>query len=143
VADDGFNVLFELWLASRAATGLLDVAIADSGLTADEFGVYSVLTSADALTPTELATWMAAPPTTVSSYVKRFEARGHVERRPNPDDGRSYLIRLTAAGRKAHRDAGAQFLPALRAVQRELGSKESSVRRALGQLKAAVDGAVP
>ena len=31
----------------------------------------------------------------MSSYVKRFEKRGHVVREPNPDDGRSYLIRLT------------------------------------------------
>ena len=54
---------------------------------------------------------MAAPATTVSSYVKRLEPRGHVERAPNPDDGRSYLLHLTDAGRVAHTDAAEHFLP--------------------------------
>ena len=40
----GTNVLFDVWLVSRATTGMLDAALAATGLTADEFGVYSVLT---------------------------------------------------------------------------------------------------
>lgn len=140
VPPEGTNVLFDVWLVSRAVTGMLDAALAPSGLTADEFGIYSVLTSADAMTPTELARWMGAPTTTVSSYVKRFEQRGHVERERNPRDGRSYVIRLTRAGRAAHRAAGARFLPELDRVVRALGTREATVRRALAALHAAVDG---
>lgn len=80
-------------------------------MTGDEFTIYSVLTSADTLTPSELAQWMSAPATTVSSYVKRFEGRGHVQRERNPHDGRSYVLRLTAAGRRAHRSAVDAFVP--------------------------------
>jgi DNA-binding MarR family transcriptional regulator len=141
MASDEYNVLFTLWLTSRAVDGLLDEALAPAGLTADEFGVYSVLTRSDTMTPTELARWMSAPPTTVSSYVKRFEARGHVTREKNPDDGRSYLIRLTPAGRKAHRAAGIRFLPALDAVVASLGTREPTVKRGLEHLKGAVDAA--
>jgi DNA-binding MarR family transcriptional regulator len=139
MANDEYNVLFTFWLTSRAVHGLLDEALAPAGLTADEFGVYSVLTRSDAMTPTELARWMSAPPTTVSSYVKRFEGRGHVARERNPDDGRSYLIKLTPAGRKAHRAAGVRFLPALDAVAASLGSREPTVKRGLENLKSAVD----
>ena len=67
---------FMVWLTSRATADLLDTALAPAGLDGDEFAIYSVLTAASSITPTELARWMAAPPTTVSSYVKRFEARG-------------------------------------------------------------------
>lgn len=134
------NVLFGVWLVSRAATDVLDTALAPSGLTADEFGIYSVLTSADTMTPSELARWMSAAPTTVSSYVKRFEARGHVERRRNPDDGRSFVLRLTPAGRRAHALAGAQFVPVLERVLRTLGSREGSVRRSLTLLDEALRG---
>lgn len=139
MANDEYNVLFTFWLTSRAVHGLLDDALAPSGLTADEFGVYSVLTRSDAMTPTELARWMSAPATTVSSYVKRFEARGHIEREKNPQDGRSYVIRLTAAGRKAHRAAGMRFRPALDVVVTSLGSREATVKRGLENLKTAVD----
>ncbi len=139
VAEAGTNVLFDIWLVSRSTTGLLDAALAPTGLSSDEFGVYSVLTSADALTPSELARWMSAPSTTVSSYVKRFERRGHVVREPNPDDNRSYRIRLTPEGRLAHRAAGQAFMPVLDAVVATLGPDEPAVRSALGTLRIALD----
>jgi DNA-binding MarR family transcriptional regulator len=134
------NVLFEVWLVSRATTALLDERLAATPLNADEFAIYSVLSSKDAMTPSELAQWMSAPATTVSSYVKRFEQRGHVEREPHPDDRRSYRIRLTTAGRAAHAEAATAFLPALREVSRELGTREATVARALRTLRSALDG---
>jgi DNA-binding MarR family transcriptional regulator len=139
IPPEGTNVLFDVWLVSRAVTGAVDVALAPTGLTADEFGTYSVLTSADALTPSDLARWMSAPPTTVSSVVKRLEARGHVARTRNPDDGRSALISLTAAGRRAHAAAVAEFLPVLDSVVDALGARERSVRSALTSLRRAVE----
>lgn len=135
----GTNVLFDLWLASRAATSVLDEALRPSGLTADEFAVYSVL-SAEPLTPGEVAAWMSAPLTTVSSYVRRFEGRGHVRRVPNPDDGRSYRLELTRAGRAAHRAAGALFLPVLEQVEARLGRSVSGVRGSLARTREALAG---
>ena len=132
------NVLFAVWLVSRAANSTIDATISDAGLDADEFAVYSVLAQGDGMTPTDLARWMTAPTTTVSSYVKRFEQRGHVERGQHPDDGRSYLIRLTAEGREAHRVAGSRFLPLLDNVNRLLGPDVDDVRQRLTQLHAAV-----
>ena len=94
--------------------------------------------SADSLTPTELARWMSAPATTVSSYVRRLSARGHLERERNRD-GRSYVLRLTEAGRAAHAAAGARFLPALEEVVAALGAQEPEVRRALAVLRRSLD----
>lgn len=133
------NVLFALWSTARAVTGLLDAALAPAGLTADEFAVYSLLMAREQISPTELARWMSAPPTTVSSYVQRFSRRGHVERVAHPTDRRSYSIRLTEAGRAAHRAAGERFLPAVQAVDSALGSAERSVLRSLLRLREAVN----
>lgn len=133
----GTNVLFDLWLASRAATSVLDEALRPAGLSADEFAIYSVLASAP-LTPRELAQWMAAPPTSVSSYVRRFEERGHVRRLPNPGDGRSYRVDLTPAGRRAHEEAGALFLPVLSDLEARLGPSTDRVRAALTETHAAM-----
>ncbi len=116
------NVLFDVWLVSRATTALIDTAVQASGLDADEFAIYSVLASTDGITPTELARWMAAPTTTVSSYVKRFERRGHVRRTSNPADGRSHVVTLTAAGRQAHAAAGELFSPVLDEATQLLGT---------------------
>src|SRR5687768_12770119 len=111
VRDEAVDVTFMVWLTSRATADLLDAVLAPAGLDGDEFAIYSVLTAARSITPTELARWMAAPPTTVSSYVKRLEARGHVRREPNPADGRSYRITLTPEGRRTHRAAVKVFAP--------------------------------
>ena len=134
------NVLFDVWLVSRATTALVDEAVRASGLNADEFAVYSVLTTKDALTPGELARWMSAPATTVSSYVKRLEARGHLRRLPNPRDARSYVLGLTAGGRRAHRAAVDAFTPTLRHVVDQLGPHEPAVRGALAALRDILDG---
>ena len=133
------NVLFDVWLASRAVHAVIDDAIRPSGLDADEFAIYSVLASGSAMTPSELADWMAAPPTTVSSYVKRFERRGHVRRTPNPEDRRSYRVELTATGREAHHTAGALFRPVLDQIDAALEGRADDTRQRLLELRRVVD----
>ena len=56
-------------------------------------------------TPTELASRLEMPLTTVLFRVGRLEKRGHVERIPNPDDRRSYLLELTHRGELMARTA--------------------------------------
>jgi DNA-binding MarR family transcriptional regulator len=140
VREEDVDVTFMVWLTSRATSDLLDAVLAPSGLDSDEFAIYSVLNAASGITPTELARWMAAPPTTVSSYVKRFEARGHVSRDPNPADRRSYLIKLTPAGRRTYRKAGKLFAPLRTRVVAGLGDQEPQVRDALVTLRTVLDG---
>lgn len=132
------NVLFDVWLVSRAATAAITQAVQKAGLDADEFAVYSVLASTDGMTPTELAHWMAAPATTVSSYIKRFAARGHVERVRNEHDLRSFVVRLTDAGRDVHQAAGAHFLPVLGQVNEQLGPQLADTHLRLRSLHAAL-----
>ena len=133
----GSNVLFDVWLVSRSVNGLLDSALAASGLSADEFAIYSVLRKGP-LTPTQLAQWMSAPMTTVSSYIKRFEARGHLRRAENADDRRSYRLLLTEAGLAAHQQAGEMFLPVLGSVELSLGQATDTVRGSLSLLEASL-----
>jgi DNA-binding MarR family transcriptional regulator len=139
VRDEQVDVTFMVWLTHRATSDLVDAALARAGLDGDEFAIYSVLIASSSITPTELARWMAASPTTVSSYVKRFEARGHVRREPNPVDRRSYSIKLTPAGRRAYRAAAALFLPLRTRVADALGAREDGVRESLIALRTVLD----
>ncbi|PPJ30768.1 MarR family transcriptional regulator [Nocardia nova] len=45
-----------------------------------------------------LARWDQVTPQTMGSTVAALEARGFIERRPDPDDGRRFLLSLTPAG---------------------------------------------
>ena len=84
---------------------------------------------------------MAAPPTSVSSYVKRLEARGHLTRRPHPSDRRSYRIELTAAGKRAHRSAATLFGPVRAQIIQALGDQHDPVRESLLRLRGVIDTA--
>lgn len=132
------NALFGVWSLARSVRALLDEALAESGLDADEYAVYSLLAVRDGVTPTELANWLAAPATTVTSYVKRLEGRGHLERVAHPSDGRSYRMVLTPTGRRAHRRAAGLFVPVLGRIETALGQAEPRVRDALLTLRLAV-----
>lgn len=133
------NVLFDVWLVSRAVHALVDDAIRSAGLDADEYAIYSVLASGDPMTPTELAHWMAAPPTTVSSYIKRFEKRGHLVRVTNPEDGRSHHIQLTAEGQQAHSQASRRYRPVLAEVEQRLEEQADQTHQQLQTLHQVID----
>jgi DNA-binding MarR family transcriptional regulator len=139
VRDENVDALFMVWLVSRSTNDLLDALFAPVGLTGDEFAIYSVLAASSDMTPTELARWMAAPATTVSSYVKRFASRGHILREPNRDDRRSYRIQLTPAGRRAHDAAVTLFQPIRAQVIDALAEEDGDVREALLRLRTVVD----
>src|SRR5919199_5550930 len=132
--------LFLVWLVARSTEDLMDAVLRPAGLTGDEFALYSVLAAAPGITPSELSRWMAAPATSVSSYVKRLEARGHLVRKPHPRDRRSYRLHLTAAGRRTHRAAAGLFGPLRAQVIEELAGSDVRVEESLLLLREVVDG---
>ena len=95
----GPNVLFQQFRTGLAVRELMQEAVAGTGVTAEEYAILGVVNFFPDRTPTELAASLGIPPTTVSRHVGRFLRDGLAERRPNPDDGRSYLLRTTKSGR--------------------------------------------
>lgn len=81
----------------------------DSPLTSVEYAAYSVIFEADGITPTDFARTMGLPLTTALDHVRSMLKRRHIRKLRNPLDQRSYLLELTEAGIKAHRDARAHF----------------------------------
>jgi DNA-binding MarR family transcriptional regulator len=119
-SETGHTLLFDIWVVANSTRSLLDQALHHSGLSAEEFALYSAVRGDGGVTPTQLAALMALPATTVSSIVARLERRGHLMRIPNPDDGRSYRIQLTTTGQAAHTAAAKLFGPLLAKVHAAL-----------------------
>lgn len=127
------TVLFDIWILSHITAGLLDDALAGSGLSGDDFGLYSLLLGWAPATTGEVAQWSGMRPNTVSVALKRIESRGHLDRRPNPLDGRSSIVSLNEQGRIAHAEAARGFLEAMEEVDAGLGDIPS-VRLVLQRL---------
>ena len=97
-ATRGRNVLFRLFILGQLADDLLGRAMADLTLNSNDFAVQSAIRAFQPITPTRLSALLGMPPTTLSSYLRRLEARRQIRRRPNPDDGRSTLLEVTKLG---------------------------------------------
>jgi DNA-binding MarR family transcriptional regulator len=132
------RLLFDIWLVSRATTGLLDATLAPVALTADEFALHSALHHAGSVTPSQLAELLAIPPTTISTHIRRLERRGAIVRIPNPADGRSAFLRLTAQGTATYHEARALFLPVHARISEVLTLSVADAQAVLAALSRAV-----
>jgi DNA-binding MarR family transcriptional regulator len=101
-------------------------ALAPYGVSGRELAVLDVLDDDEAPAQQQAATRLGVDRTTMVALVDDLEAKGLVERRPDPDDRRRNLVHLTPAGRRA-RDEGttaviaaeAAFLAALTPTERD------------------------
>ncbi|MFZ2624456.1 MAG: MarR family transcriptional regulator [Propionibacterium sp.] len=76
---------------------------------------------------------VAAP--TMTRMMTALVERGHVARRPDPDDGRASLLEITEAGTEALSRARQAYAEHIEEVLRELGPEElERVRGALTEL---------
>ena len=91
--------LIDTWIASELVGAAARRATSQrTACTVDFYGTLSVIGVWGPLTPSEVADMTGTPLTTVSDRLRRMVAEGDVERIAHPDDGRSHLVRLTAAG---------------------------------------------
>ncbi|MBC5816724.1 MAG: MarR family transcriptional regulator [Candidatus Eremiobacteraeota bacterium] len=89
----------------RAAAALrprLDETHAESGLGGDTFDVLASLRRSGSpyeLTPTQLYREMMLTSGAMTNRIDRLEEAGYVSRRPDPNDRRGTLVRLSAKGK--------------------------------------------
>ncbi|MEN0103048.1 MAG: MarR family transcriptional regulator [Curtobacterium sp.] len=88
------------------------------GLNATDSRFVFFLAAADGegVTPKQSGEYLELSTGAMTSAIDRLEKRGHLERRPNPDDRRSILIHLTASGAAVAQQIGALYAAAFREV---------------------------
>ena len=117
-------------------------AMASSPLTPEDFAVYSWLRLAGPITPGALAADLGMHQPTMSNYLRRMYARGHLRRRTHPDDGRSQLVSLTPSGRRVTERSFPGFRLAIDSFRARLQVDETEVQRVLDAVAAALEAAV-
>jgi DNA-binding MarR family transcriptional regulator len=68
------------------------------GLEASELAALEHLQAAGPMTHKRLGERLSMSPGAITAMIDRMEARGYVERIPNPEDRRSALVRITRRG---------------------------------------------
>ena len=69
---DKYTSLFDLWVLSHRVRSIIDDRLTDSGLSADDFAMYSLCAGQGPSTPKQLAQWVGVRPSTLSAYISRI-----------------------------------------------------------------------
>ena len=136
------NVLFRLYILGQLTNDLVDTAMIRNNLNPNDFALASAIGVYQPITPSQLSTLLGTPATTLSSQLARLERRKQVKRRPNPEDGRSSLIELTAAGQKNVAAAAPALRNSLAQVAEHLDYSFDELEVALDRLEDALRAAV-
>lgn len=133
------TILLDVFLTNQRRKRMIEAALAQSELPPEDYPVYVLVGAEGPWTPTGLAKRLEMPLSTMLFRLGRLERRGHAERVPNPDDRRSYLIRLTVEGNRLLAEARPAFRDYAEAVEGRLGADPiAMLREGLGALRDAI-----
>lgn len=139
MSGSGPTILLDVFLTNQRRKRMIEAALAQSELPPEDYPLYVLVGAEGPWTPTGLARRLEMPLSTMLFRLGRLERRGHSERVPNPDDRRSYLIRLTDAGERLLGEARPAFREYAEALEGRLGSdRVDALRVALEELRDAV-----
>lgn len=99
------------------------------GLSDTEMGAVVCLCRYSAMTPGELRERLALSSGGTTAVIQRLERAGHVERRPNPNDGRSAVINVS---REMLELLTARAVPLIDAVDAVAATLSPQEREAIG-----------
>jgi len=137
-----FEVFNEIGIIEQLSRAILEARL-PQGLIAPHFAVLNHLTRvSDGRTPMEMARAFQVPKTSMTHTLKVLEARGLVDIRPNPEDGRSKQVWLTQPGRDLRTEVIAALGPDFETLARNFDvARLVEIRPVLGDLRAYLDAA--
>jgi DNA-binding MarR family transcriptional regulator len=116
-----FQFMTEIGIIHQLGSTVMERSLTD-GLTLPQFAVLNHLVRlGDRQSPVELARAMQVTKATMSSTLGRLERKGFVSSNPDPDDGRSRRIAITAKGRKVRDRAIAAVANHIADIEKEIG----------------------
>jgi len=128
-AADG-NIVLDLFILHQRIGELMEVALDGTDVRPAEYAVYTQL-GRGPLTPRELCVRLGVTPSTLTGHLAALQRRNHIDRVPDPADGRSYRVVLTTAGEEEVARCRKGFRRMLARLRRHLSVDEASSRELL------------
>lgn len=113
--DRRFRILNWIGIIDQLATTQANRLLAETDLPFPQFVMLTHFHHRpdEGKTVTGIAAAFQQPQPGVTKTAQKLVAKGFLERRPDPEDGRIRRLHLSAAGRRAYGEALARFEPAL------------------------------
>jgi DNA-binding MarR family transcriptional regulator len=132
------GLLLQPYVLAQLAGALIEQIVEGTDLTASDYAVTSWLGARAGATPSELAADLGLAATTVSAMIERLVRKQHVRRTDHPEDGRSYVLALTARGRTTNARLARRFGATIGTLRHNLDGDEAEILDALRRLEAAL-----
>ena len=116
------SLLLDLYAAFHKSGQVVDLACAGTGIEPEDFAFVSIVGGREPVTPTAISREFGLSLSTVLFRATRNVELGFVERVTNPQDGRSFLLRLTPEGRRAWQRAGKNLRKAVDSLDKRLAA---------------------
>jgi DNA-binding MarR family transcriptional regulator len=128
--------------ASQYVGQVVDRQLEGIGLPAYLLALLTHVRDHAPVSPSTISAASGVPMTTLRDNIQRLVDRRLVRRVKNSDDGRSYLLVLSAAGKKTIEAADPALLEAYRAVERRLPRPLEDYQQMMDEVNAALAGAL-
>ena len=135
------TLLYQLYLASTESRRFMRLALRETDMSGEEYGIYSYFYANGPRTLSQAATDLGYPVTTLASLVAPIVESGDLLRRSHPTDGRARLLELSPAGKERIDAAIPAFTAAYQALLtglRESDADTEALFEALATLRAGI-----
>ena len=136
------HLFLQIATASQYVGQVIDRELEAIGLPAYLLALLTHVRDHAPVTPSKISAASGVPMTTLRDNIQRLVDRGLVRRVKNTEDGRSYRLVLTAAGKRTIQAADPALLRAYLAVERRLGHPLEDYQRMLDEVIEALAGAL-
>jgi DNA-binding MarR family transcriptional regulator len=135
-----FELFTEIGIINQLSRARLEARLPD-GLIEPHFTVLNhLIRVGNGSTPLKMAQAFQVPKTSLTHTLKGLEARGLIEMRPNPKDGRSKTVWITETGRALRDQVIRDLMPGFMDLLSQLDlDKLLAVRPALTELRKVMD----
>ena len=133
------SLLLDLYAAFFKSGQIVEAAVEGTGIGPEDFAFVSIVGMRGPVTPTAISREFGHSLSTVLFRAGRNVDLGFVERISNPQDGRSFLLRLTPAGRDVWHRAASNLGLAVTALEARLERPAAEIQQVLRELQAAFD----
>lgn len=125
--------------ASQYVAQIVELQMERVGLPAYLLALLTHVRDLAPASPSAISEASGVPMTTLRDNIQRLVDRNLVRRVPNPQDGRSYLLKLTAGGTATLRRADPALLEAYLALERRLPERRERYEAMFGELNQALE----
>jgi DNA-binding MarR family transcriptional regulator len=132
------GLFLQPYVVAQLSGALIMQVVEGSEVTATEYALTSWLAVRRSATPSQLSDELGVSPTTLSAMIDRLVQKRQIRRVPHPEDGRSYLLELTARGQKTNLRNSRRLERVIAALRSELDGDPEEILEAMRRLEAAL-----